>query len=147
MVTVHADPHVASSEYLAQERRLQECVRSLQAHGWEQRLQSLATHMVERRLVRGRGDAGAPLRHLDLDVLREALSRADDDGYLIFQLVVEGLDPALVARERGVSRPALVEMLRDAVDQLAIAYEDTAYASVAESKQEQVRATLARKRG
>jgi hypothetical protein len=35
----------------------------------------------------------------------------------------------------------LVEMLRDAVDELAIVYEDVAYASVGESKQEQVRAT------
>jgi hypothetical protein len=60
---------------------------------------------------------------------------------------VEGTDPAEVARERGVSRPALVELLTDAVDQLAMAYEDTAYASVGQTKKEQVRARLAGKRG
>jgi hypothetical protein len=77
----------------------------------------------------------------------QLLSRDDGDGYLIFQLVVDGMDPALVARERGVSRPVLVEMLRDAVDELAVAYEDTAYAHLNASPAEQVRATLARKRG
>ena len=76
--------------------------------------------------MRGRGDAGAPLRHLDLEVLRTALSRLlslDDDGYLIYQLVVEGMEPAQVAAERGISRPVLVEQLRDAVGALATRYE------------------------
>ena len=50
-------------------------MRFLQARGWEQRLHPLATHMAEKHLVRARGYAGAPLRHLDLEVLREALSR------------------------------------------------------------------------
>jgi hypothetical protein len=63
--------------------------------------------MAAKRLVRARGDAGAPLRHLDVQVLRKALSRMlsqdDDDGYLIFQLGVEGTEPALVAAERGVT--------------------------------------------
>jgi hypothetical protein len=68
-------------------------------------------------------------------------------GYLIYQLVVEGVEPALVAAERGVSRLMLTELLRNAVDALAVEYEDTAYASVGESKQEQVRTSLARKRG
>ena len=54
---------------------MQQCLRALRAPGWEQRLQPLATHMVEKYLVRARGDAAAPLRHLDLQVLREALSR------------------------------------------------------------------------
>jgi hypothetical protein len=44
---------------------------------------------------------------------------------IIYQLVVEGTEPALVAAERGMSRPLLVEQLRDAVDALAVAYEDT----------------------
>jgi hypothetical protein len=57
-------------EHLAHEGRLQQCLRALQTRGWEQRLQPLATHMIEKRLVRARGDAGAPLRHLDLEVLR-----------------------------------------------------------------------------
>jgi hypothetical protein len=80
-------------------------------------------------------------------VLREALSRllCEDweDGSLIFQLVVEGADAPQVARERSVSRPALVEMLREAVDEPAMAYEDTAYASVGQTKREQVQARLA----
>jgi hypothetical protein len=62
-------------------------------------------------------------------------------------LVVDGTAPALVATERGVSRAALVEQLRYAVDDLASEYEDVANASVGQSPPEQVRATLAGKRG
>jgi hypothetical protein len=105
-------------EHLAHERRPQQCLRALQTRGWEQRLQPLATHMIEKRLVRARGDTGAPLRHLDPDVLRAALSRLLrqewEDGFIIYQLVVEGTEPALVAAERGVSRLMLTEELRDA---------------------------------
>jgi hypothetical protein len=50
------------------------CVRST-SRGWEQRLQPLATHMAAQRLVRARGYAGAPVRQLDLVLLREALTR------------------------------------------------------------------------
>jgi hypothetical protein len=45
-----------------------------------------------------------------LEVLREALSnllrQRDEweDGYLTFQLVVEGADPSLLATERGISQ-------------------------------------------
>jgi hypothetical protein len=39
------------------------------------------------------------------------------------QLVVEGAEPSTVAAERGVSRPALVELLRDAVAALGTRYE------------------------
>jgi hypothetical protein len=64
------------------------------------------------------GDTGAPLRHLDPDALRAALSRLLrqewEDGFIIYQLVVEGTEPALVAAERGVSRLMLTEELRDA---------------------------------
>jgi hypothetical protein len=60
MATMHADPHVASSDHLAHERCMQQCLRALQTRGWEQRLQPLATHMIEKRLVRARGDAGDP---------------------------------------------------------------------------------------
>jgi hypothetical protein len=67
-------------------------------------------------------------------VLREALSDLlrdeSEDGYLIVQLVVEGMVPVEAARERGVSRPALVELLREAVDALAITYEDALRASI-----------------
>jgi hypothetical protein len=34
--------------------------------------------------------------------------------------VVEGAEPALVAAEQGVSRPVLVQQLRNAVEELAI---------------------------
>jgi hypothetical protein len=107
--------------------------------------------MAAKCLVRARGHAGAPLRHLDPDVLRTALSgllRDEwDDGYLIYQLVVEGAEPALVARERGVSRPALVELLRDAVDALAIQYEDVANGCLDDTPALRLTTTLARKRG
>ena len=60
-------------------------------------------------------------------LLREALSRLLRDqwdaGSLIVQLVVEGQEPVTVAAERGVSRPALVEQLREAVGALATRYE------------------------
>jgi hypothetical protein len=127
MVTIVTDRAVSSPDALAHERRLQQCLRALQTSGWEQRLQPLAAHMVDRRLVRARGDAGAPVRHVDLGLLREVLSRllhAEWDGAsLIVALVVEGTDPAVVAAERGVSRPALVEQLRAAVGALATRYE------------------------
>jgi hypothetical protein len=70
------------------------------------------------------------VRRLDVRTLREALSRMLrhewEDGYLIYQLVVEGAEPAQVARERGVSRPVLVEQLRNAVGALAGQYEHLA---------------------
>jgi hypothetical protein len=46
-----------------------------------------------------------------------AVGREWDDASLIVDLVVDGAEPAQVAAERGVSRPVLVEMLRDAVDE------------------------------
>jgi hypothetical protein len=62
--------------------------------------------------VRAHGHAGAPLRHLDLEVLREALSRPRgqewEDASLIVQLIVEGIEPALVAAKRDVSPPPQV---------------------------------------
>jgi transcriptional regulator with XRE-family HTH domain len=120
------------------------------APGWE-RLAPLAQHMAEKRLVRSRGDAGASLRHLDREVLREALtqmlSQDDDDGYLVYQLVVEGREPALVAAEWGVSRAVLVEQLRDAVESLACRYENVANARLTVSPAKRARATLVRKRG
>ena len=41
-------------------------------------------------------------------------------------MVVEGVEPILVAAERDVSRPMLTEQLRDEIDLLAAEYEDTA---------------------
>jgi hypothetical protein len=150
MATAIKEGASAAAAHRAHERHLEHCLRTLRACGWDQRLAPLAQHMTAQHLVRGRGHAGAPLRHLDLTVLREAVSGLLRDewehGYLIVQLVVEGLDPAEVARERGVSRPALVELLREAVDELAIQYEDVAFASVGQTKQEQVQARLAGKR-
>ena len=126
MGTIVTDPAV-SSDPLAQERRLQQCLRALQTPGWEQRLQPLATHLATQKLVRARGYTGVPVRHLDLGLLREALSRllcAEWEGAsLIVALVVQGANPAVVAAERGVSRSALVEQLRDAVGALATRYE------------------------
>jgi hypothetical protein len=52
-----------------------------------------------------------------------------------------------VVAERGVSRPALVQQLRNAVEELAIDYEDIAYAGVVQTPEERVRTALARKRG
>jgi hypothetical protein len=86
-----------------------------------------------------------------VEVLRTALSQMLsqdwEEASLILQLVVDGMNSAQIAAERGVSQPVLVDQLRDAVDELAIVYEDTAYASVGGSYQEQVRAALARTRG
>ena len=76
--------------------------------GRQKHLALLAQHMVRQRLVRARGYAGAFQRHLDLEVLCEALGRLLrhewEDGYLIYQLVVENTDPAAVAAECGTSR-------------------------------------------
>jgi hypothetical protein len=111
-------------------------LRVLHAPGWELRLAPLAQHMAAQRLVRARSEAGAPLRHLDVKTLRTALNRmlnqhdGEQEGLLVYQLVVDGADPAHVAAERGVSRPALVELLRDAVDALAVEYEEVANATL-----------------
>jgi hypothetical protein len=60
--------------------------------------------MAAQHLVRARGAAGAPLRHLDLEVLRAVLSRLLhqewEDASLIAALVVDGTEPALVAADR-----------------------------------------------
>jgi hypothetical protein len=119
------------------ERLLQLYLRALHARGWQRRLAPLVQHMAQRHLVRGRGEDGAPLRRLDFEVLREALSRMLHQEWagasLIVQLVVVGAEPALVAAERGVNRAVLVEQLRDAVDELAMEYENVAYAGVVET--------------
>ena len=150
VAAIHALPDVPPSERLAHERRLRQRLHALEAVGWD-RLAPLAQHMIERRLVRAPGDAGAPVRHLGTEVLRAALCRLlsqdDDDGELIFRLVVEGADPADIAAERGVSRPVLVEQLRDAMGELAVQYEHVAYAGVVETEQDCVLAILRGKRG
>jgi hypothetical protein len=83
--------------------------------------------MAAQQLVRARGYIGTPVRHLDLGLLREALSRLLrtewESASLIVELIVNGKDLAQVAAERGVSRPALVEQLRDAVGALAVRYQ------------------------
>jgi hypothetical protein len=83
-------------------------------------------------------------------VLCEALGRLLchewEDGYLIYQLVVENMDPAAVAAERGMSRLMLTELLRDAVDALAVEYEDVANMSLNPRRTPGVRLALARKR-
>jgi hypothetical protein len=126
MATINVEPGIAASGSGAARQRLDECLRALEACGRE-RLAPLAQHMANARLVRGRGAAGAPLRRLDVQVLHKALSRMLcyewEDGYLIYQLVVAGMEPAQVAAERGVSWPVLVEQLRGAVGTLASRYE------------------------
>jgi hypothetical protein len=83
--------------------------------------------MATQRLVRARGYAGGHLRQLDVTLLRESLSRLLRDqweaGSLIVELLTESQEPATVAAERGVSRAALVERLREAVGALASGYE------------------------
>jgi hypothetical protein len=106
MAKVHADPDVSLSEHLAQERRLQQCLRVLRARGWQQCLQSLATHTVEKHLA----------RPYDIWIWRccARLSvgcciRSGRTRPLIIDLVVDGTEPAEVAAERGVSRLMLTE--------------------------------------
>ena len=71
---------------------------------------------------------------MDVELLREALSRLlrhdDDQGSLICRLVVEGAEPAVAAAERGVSRPSLTELLREAVAARGVQYELVAHASL-----------------
>ena len=96
------------------------------------------------------GRAVAPCAHLVLGAQCDALStllRQDRwDGHLGYQLAVEGTELAHLTAERGVSQTALVEHLRDAVDALAVEYEDMANASLGASDQERVRSALTRKR-
>jgi hypothetical protein len=150
MATIYADPDIPASGPLAQSRSLDDCLRALKTCGWE-RLAPLAQHMANKRLVRARGDIGAPLRRLDVHTLRGALSRMLcqewEDGYLIYQLVVESAEPAQVAAERGVSRATLVEQLRDAVGALAIRYERLANGDLNDSSAIDLRAALGSKRG
>ena len=150
MAAIYADPDVPASGPLAHSRSLDECLRALEACG-RQRLAPLAQHMAEKRLVRARGDSGASLRRLDVHTLREALSRmlrhGWEDGYLIYQLVVEGMEPVQVAAERGVSRATLVEQLRDAVGSLACRYEHLANGHLNDWPAANLRAALGGKRG
>ena len=150
MPTAQASPDVSPFDHLAQQRRLEECLRALHARGWEQRLAPLAQHLATQKLVRARGYAGAPVRQLDLELLREALTRLLRDqwdaGSLIMRLVVEGQEPAVVATDRSVSRPALVEQLRDAVGALAVGYERLANGDPNDWPAAGVRAALGRPR-
>ncbi|HKC72919.1 MAG TPA: hypothetical protein VKF37_01785, partial [Chloroflexota bacterium] len=77
MSTVYAGPQTSSCAHIIHEheRRLEECLRALHAPGWEEGLQPLASHMSAQGVVRGPGYACPPVRHLDLEVLRETLSR------------------------------------------------------------------------
>ena len=149
MAAISADPDRSASGPLAP-RRLDECLRALEACATEC-LAPLAQHMANARLVRGRGDIGAPLRRLDVQVVRKALSRMlyheGEDGYLIYQLVVEGAEPAQVAAERGVSHAVLVEQLRDAVGSLACRYEHLANGHLNDWPVASLRAALPGKRG
>jgi hypothetical protein len=106
--TTAAGPDVRAFEREARQRHLRACVRALEARGWQQRLAPLAQALVDLRLVRGRNEHGAPLRRLDAEVLRETLCRllseGDEGALLVFELVVEGMDPEWVAQDRGGHR-------------------------------------------
>ena len=130
-------------DQLMHEQRLRTALHRLCASGWEERLAPLARHMAERHLVRARSEDGSPLRRLDLETLRDALTGLlmpdddddddDDDGWLIYRLIVEGAEPAQVAAERGIDEAELVDLLREAVESLAIQYEDVANAHLDEA--------------
>jgi len=53
---------ISLSEPRTDERRMEHALRAITSHGWGQRLQPLAVHMVDRHLVRARGDACGALR-------------------------------------------------------------------------------------
>ena len=64
--------------------------------------------MAEKGLVRGRGEHGAPLRRLDVALLREALSRLRNDwasGYVVYLLALIGADVHIVAPSGGSAAP------------------------------------------
>src|ERR671936_2047690 len=151
MPTGQARSSASRFTHVVEQRRLDECLHALHATGWEQWLARLAHHMTTQRLVRARGYAGGHLRQLDLTLLREALSGLLSDqweaGSLIVQLLGESQEPATVAAERGVSRAALVEQLRDAVGALACQYEHLANGRLNEWPAVTLRAALGGKRG
>jgi hypothetical protein len=151
MMTTAVTTHVWAADQRAREHHLRACVRSLETRGWQQRLAPLAEAMVRLRLVRGRNEQGAPVRHLDAELLRATMCRlvaeGDDSAYLVYQLVVEGMDAAWVAAERGVSQVVLTEQLRNAVRRIAGAYEDLAYGRLNASPAERVSTALARRGG
>jgi hypothetical protein len=101
--------------------------------------------------VRGRNEHGAPLRRLDAEVLRETLCRllseGDEGALLVFDLVVEAMDPQWVAQDRGVTVPVLTEQLRAAVQWVAGCYEARANGHLNDSPTQRMRTALARTRG
>jgi hypothetical protein len=105
--------------------------------------QARAVQASERRALLTARLGAATGRELQLRA-GEARAREeeDDDGHLVYQLVVEGADPALVAREHGVSQAELVDLLRDAVEGLAVAHEDTANGYLAEGPEAGLAAAL-----
>src|SRR5205085_6221591 len=70
-----ASPDVSASGRLAQQRRVQGCRHALSKRNWQQHLQPLAVHMVDRRPVRARSMTGAGVTHIDVSVLLQALTR------------------------------------------------------------------------
>jgi hypothetical protein len=64
-----ASPDVSASGRLAQQRRVQGCRHALSKRNWQQHLQPLAVHMVDRRPVRARSMTGAGVTHIDVSVL------------------------------------------------------------------------------
>src|SRR5438105_15016242 len=101
-----AYPDVSASRHLAQERRRQRALRTINGPGWRQRLAPLTQHMGNHRLVRARSDRGGALAVLDLDTLQQALVRllglAPTQGYLVVRLALENAPADIVAAETGI---------------------------------------------
>src|SRR5437763_13503436 len=110
MATFYADPDGCASPPLApDDRRVQHALRIIGTAGWQARLQPLALHMGQHRLVRSPGKPGAFVAHLELGLLREALGRFvrtdTDRGYLVVACAVEGAAPAEMGLDHaGVMR-------------------------------------------
>jgi hypothetical protein len=122
-----ADPLAPTASATAQQRYLRACVRALETRGWQQRLAPLAQVLVDLRLVRGRNEHGAPLRRLDGELLQQTLCRllgeGDENALLVYDVLVEGMDPQWVAEDRGVTVSVLPEQLREALRWVAGCYE------------------------
>jgi hypothetical protein len=126
-MTPAAPSHVSSFDPLAQEQRMQRAWRTINGHGWRERLAPLAQHMGNRRLVRAHSDRGTALALLDLDTLHEALMRLQrhdpSQAYLIIALTVENAPADVVAADVGIDPAHLIRALGEAVRALARAYE------------------------
>jgi hypothetical protein len=75
------------------------------------------------------------------------LSEGDEGAAIVFDLVVEGMDPEWVAEDWGITVPVLTEQLRAAVQWVAGCYEARANGHLNDSTGQRMQAAPARKRG